>query len=243
MYATVPTIARSVPTCVEDHDSTVRRHQHIGRLDVAVQLARAVQETNALGKLPQGEPQALVLLGTKRARVHGECIVCAERVGILTRIGVIQRFADLAVRAGGVRCATGLMGGRRAGTHVFEEAVAFDVLHREEPLVGARDELVEGDQVGMHDVGERSELLLEAVQRHGVDARQGLERHARIPLAVVGLIDDTHAAGPDLTDNPIAFRAAEIRHILLAHARRFRGRQWFSSALCARGPQDASEKP
>ena len=43
------------------------------------------------------------------------------------------------------------------------EIDALHELHGEEPAVFVRDELVEGDEVRVRDVGERAELVLEPV--------------------------------------------------------------------------------
>jgi hypothetical protein len=53
---------------------------------------------------------------------------------------------------------------------------------------------VQRHQVGVGDVGQRPELLLEAVDRAGPRPQQGLERHGRVLFAVVGLVDDAHPA-------------------------------------------------
>ena len=44
---------------VEEHDPAGGRHQHVGRLDVAVQLAGGVQGREPVRQLAQGVPQAL----------------------------------------------------------------------------------------------------------------------------------------------------------------------------------------
>jgi hypothetical protein len=53
-------------------------------------------------------------------------------------------------------------------------------------------------------VGQGPELLLEAVQRRGIDPPQGLEGHDFPALAVPGLVDDPHAAAADLAQKVIA---------------------------------------
>src|SRR6185369_6927485 len=80
--------------------------------------------------------------------------------------------------------------------YVAEEVDALDHLHREEPPVVDRDELVEGDQVRVRDVRHRAELALEAVERRGVERGEGLERHSLPALVVVDLIDDAKPALP-----------------------------------------------
>ena len=42
---------------VQEHDATLPGHEHVGGLDVAVELARRVERRDPLGELPQGPPQ------------------------------------------------------------------------------------------------------------------------------------------------------------------------------------------
>ena len=58
------------------------------------------------------------------------------------------------------------------------------------------------------DVGERAELPLEAVEGVGLGVQEGLEGDDLVALAVVGLVDDAHAAGAEATPDAKA-RAAE----------------------------------
>ena len=69
MYAAVPTRCPSVLWCwpvlvllgdqaeVEQHDPALARHDHVRRLDVAVQLAGRVERRDPLGELPQGRAE------------------------------------------------------------------------------------------------------------------------------------------------------------------------------------------
>jgi len=54
----------------------------------------------------------------------------------------------------------------------------------------------------MRDVGQRPELLLESVERRGVDVSEGFECDRQMTLAIERLIDDAEAAAakaaPDL---------------------------------------------
>jgi hypothetical protein len=78
---------------------------------------------------------------------------------------------------------------------VLEKIDAVDELHREEPLLGLREQLVQGHKIGMGDVGERPELLLEPVQRVRLGAPQGLQRDDARALAVVRAIHNPEPAG------------------------------------------------
>jgi hypothetical protein len=91
---------------------------------------------------------------------------------------------------------------------------ALEQLHREEHVVAGGDELVERDEVGMRDVGEGAELLLEAVEAVGIEPAQRLERHRHLALAIERLVDDTEAAGADHLLDGKSTGASEI------HARR-----------------------
>ncbi len=57
-----------------------------------------------------------------------------------------------------------------------------------------RDQLAEGAQVGVREILQRAELVLEAQDGFGGEGAQRLERDAHAPLAVVGLVDHPHAA-------------------------------------------------
>ena len=69
------------------------------------------------------------------------------------------------------------------------------------PAVGQHDELVEGHEVVVLDVGERSELALEPIQPGGVDVREGLERDGPTVAAASGRVDLTHPAAADPTED------------------------------------------
>jgi hypothetical protein len=55
------------------------------------------------------------------------------------------------------------------------------------------------------DVGQRPELVLEAIDADGVDATQELERYARIAFPIVGAIHDAHGttAEAGFEDEPL----------------------------------------
>ena len=78
---------------------------------------------------------------------------------------------------------------------MLEEVHALHELHREQPQPALADQLVEGDQVRMHDVGERAELALESVQGRRVPAPQDLQRDDGARLAVERLVHHAEAAG------------------------------------------------
>ena len=99
--------------------------------------------------------------------------------------------------------ALGVVGGRRVarhviGAHELEEVDAVDQLHREEPLVARRDQLMQRHQVRVHEVGQQAKLVLESIQRARFDPGQRLERDLHVALPVERLVDHAHAAGADL---------------------------------------------
>ena len=48
--------------------------------------------------------------------------------------------------------------------HPVDERHPFDQLHREVPIAFVGMELVQRDEIGMHDIGKRAKLALEAIQ-------------------------------------------------------------------------------
>ena len=100
---------------------------------------------------------------------------------------------------------------RRA--NVCQEVDAFDQLHGEEPTLAVGNQVVEGHQVGVGNVGQGAKFLLEAKQRHGVRPLDGLERDSLVAFAVIGLVDDSHAAAAQLAQDHIAHQ----RQVLLRY--------------------------
>ena len=83
------------------------------------------------------------------------------------------------------------------GADIVQEVGPLDELHGEEPPVPVREELPEADEIGMDHLLEGAELLLESVEGGGVEVLDGLEGDDQVALAVEGLVDDPHAAGPE----------------------------------------------
>ena len=84
---------------------------------------------------------------------------------------------------------------RAAQPYPVEERHALDELHREEPLALGGVQLVQRHQVGVHDVGERPELLLEPVQVPARSLAQELERYLTPELMVERAVHHACAAG------------------------------------------------
>ena len=235
--ATVPATSELSPVCGSSSvtrpksSRTTRPAQgdeDVGRLDVAVQLAGGVQSRHPGDELPQCGPQSGELGGV------GQILRRCPRPG---RHGAPPRWGPRctarsrrrlpAPPSGSGRCPRRLAGGAAviadgnavgvgagrlgAVADVLEEADAVDQLHREEPAAVVADQLVEGGQVDVGHVGERTELALEVVQQGGVGARQRLEGDAAAALLVDGLVDDAHAAGAEAAHDREACRSPESR--------------------------------
>src|SRR2546430_12561695 len=79
--------------------------------------------------------------------------------------------------------------------------LALDELHGEAPLLACREKLIERDEVGMRQIGEGAELLLEAIEVGGGVVKEGLEGDHRVARLVARQVDDAHAAGAEQTDD------------------------------------------
>jgi len=186
---------------VEQHHATLAGDEHVRGLDVPVELARGVEGVHALGELAERRPQARQVepagsrLGASGLGLGREVLErpLLEREGAL---GVVGDVGQRARRRRGGRPARGRdLGGGDPASDMAEEIDALDELHREIPLLPLDRELVEGDQVGMGDPGERTELVLEAVERPRAQPAERLERHLLIASEVARAIDDAEAPG------------------------------------------------
>jgi hypothetical protein len=83
------------------------------------------------------------------------------------------------------------------GPHVAQEVGAGHQLHREEPFVVLAEELVQGNEVRVTDVGEGAKLAFEAEQGIGRELVELLEGYGRGALPVVRLVDNAEAAGTE----------------------------------------------
>ena len=96
-------------------------------------------------------------------------------------------------------------------SHVEEEVHAVDALHREEDFaVVSLHELVEAHQVRVADVREGAKLLLEEVEREGVEVEQRLRREQLRALAVEHFVDDAHAAASEALPHLVSFGAIPL---------------------------------
>ena len=133
---------------VQQHHPPVAGHQHVIRLDVAMDLARCVQRLQPVTQLQQNPPQPL-------------------------RVQSLVPIPDVA-----------------------DHVAAVDQLHREEPLLAIAVQLAQAHQVRVLDVDQRTELVLERIERLAVQPLQQLERDIYPALQVARPVDQAHASLP-----------------------------------------------
>ena len=118
---------------VEQHDALRRSHQHVGRLDVAVQLAGGVQIRS---------PSASCRIDcSSRIMWSGDKAECHRRSARSSFGAAVEAFssAGSGEGVGAFSCADSRTKLRKSRTG--------DQLHRDEPLLVFRQQLVEGDEV------------------------------------------------------------------------------------------------
>ena len=174
---------------VQEYDASFRRDQHVGRLDVAVQLASGVERHDALDELAQGESQSF--------EVGGRSLLALDRVRRCGHAGRLRRSP-------GPRSAAGSL-------NVPEEVRSSNELHREEDAVRlGHDELVQTDEVPVMDVGERPKFLLEHVERGGRGVQQRLERDDLVAVAIPCFVHGAHAALTEEPNDLVAARSLPV---------------------------------
>ena len=189
---------------IEDRHAAFVRDEHVGRLQIAVELAGVMERRHAADKLRERGPEARdVEHARDRVRRGGRLQrlwlhpVQRRDMRVLRTGPLAEGRFDVGRRDGGDRLAgdrlrVGL-GGLVANVPV--EVHALHELHGDEPLVAGGYQLVEADQVRVAHVRQRAKLLLQAVDAGGVDPRQRLERDALATLLVERLIHDAHPSG------------------------------------------------
>ncbi len=157
---------------VEQNDPALRRDQHVGRFDIAMEVAGRMEGLDALDQLSQS--------GAEQADVRGRAPRSESRA------------------AGGVR----------------QEVRSRNELHREEDAIGVRrEELVQAHEIGVLDIREPPELLLEEVQGGRVPAEQRLYGGLLPALSIVDLVDDAHSAPSDAAHDLEASVARPVERI------------------------------
>ncbi len=205
-------------------------HEHVGRLEVPVQHARAVQGRDAPDKLRHAGPQPglavrgeghgphrllhhrLVALGVCRTlggpveegvHLELEFILAVELVlhgGEPPERGLHRaRDEGLLLDDGVLRGACGdegggaLAGAGSVAPDMPQEGLAVHQIHGEVPPVVRGEQLVQRHQVGVIEVRQRPELVLEQVQLKGPHAAEALGGQARAGAPVLHLVYLAHA--------------------------------------------------
>ena len=75
---------------------------------------------------------------------------------------------------------------------------------------------VELHEIGVSEIGQCAEFLLQSVDRCGLDLEQGLERHVDPPFPVVGPVDGSHATGTE----PLTELVAPLQGVTDVHLSR-----------------------
>jgi len=92
-----------------------------------------------------------------------------------------------------------------------EEVDVVDELHREEPDIALHVQLMQRDQVGMNQIGEGAEFLLEAIEGIRCQPAQDLDRYMCVENPIVSLEDRTKASLADLAKELIPIGLDERR--------------------------------
>jgi hypothetical protein len=141
---------------VEQDDAIGPGHQHVGRLDIAVQLPGRVQRADSGRGLSEGRPQpddvdagGPVAVGRGRnVRFPGSIGRRFDGPRLLNGIHLCRRAFRVRPRR------------LRAFPDVVVEALPVHQLHREEPVPAVGKQLIESRQVGVRDVREGPEFAL-----------------------------------------------------------------------------------
>ena len=175
---------------IQKDDTPLGRHEDVRGLDVPMELPRIVERVQPIGELKEIRAKPAVSVGVAGARPGwiGWSVLSQGSLKRVTRRS--GRFSErrLERALAPIRDHVSLCDG---APNVVEKGDSLDELHREEPLIAFREELVQSDEVRVADVGERTELLLEAIQSVRVDVPQGLQRNGCIPFTVERAVDDT----------------------------------------------------
>ena len=165
---------------VEEHDPAPRRHQHVRRLDVAVQLARVVNRRD-----PPCELEERVAEAPPAGRREGfGAWAGSGRSGAESD----RSLADVGSPSSSSRSAAGRRQAvRRIAPYVAQEVGPIDQLHDDVPATAVEDELVEPHEVEVDDLQEAAKLLLEPEDRPRALVPDRLERDHGAAVSCRGL--------------------------------------------------------
>ena len=117
---------------------------------------------------------------------------------------------------------------------VVEKIDTLDELHGDEPLAVVDEQLVEGDEIRMREVGEGAKLALEAKEGLDVAVAQRLQSDGAARLPIERAVDDAEAARSEAAFDLETLRPAELLLGFQSHGCPF----FFGSPF--RGPEGSS---
>ena len=123
-------------------------------------------------------------------------------------MGIVDRLGD------GLHVASGTAGGQRVPANQNRQTLPLHVIHRDEMLARAKTDFVDGDNVGMMQRRRRHRLSPEALHRLWQRVRseqEQLEGDYPVQASLAGLINDPHAAVPNLLEQFVVAEGAELR--------------------------------
>ena len=186
-----PKIENDHPAALFDHD--------VGRLQVAVQDSPSVQGDHSRGQLP----------------------VAVAQQGVIQIAGLRPVRRDLELRLIGIERGVGqplrcrrqqFLPALRRPADMGDKVRPVHKLHREEPLLRQRQQLIQGNQIGMSNLRQTTKLILEVIQAFRIDIRQHLKRYDLVPLAVERGMNEAHSPGTEQPDQKKPLRAEKTAY-------------------------------
>ena len=182
---------------VEEYDPALRRHQHVRRLDVAVQLARLVHRRDPLGELQEGVPEA---------PSPGRREWCGRpgRLTIGSATTASEAPADIGLRRHQAGPSPVVAGRAGIVPYVPQEVGPIDQLHDDEPTTAVEDQLIQPHEVDVDDLQEAAKLLLEPEDCPRALVPNGLQRDLRAAIPVERAVDHSHPAAAEQAEDLVA---------------------------------------
>jgi hypothetical protein len=175
---------------VGEQRRAVATHEHVRRFDVEVQQAIVVYRLHGARDVADDahEHPGGVRLESLGSGGRAEAVADDRHVVLARRIG--QQVQDAGQRQ------------------------PVDPLHRDRERVAVRDDVVDGDDVGMRDLGHRPALVqqpLAGALLPAVPVGHDLERHVPAERVVSRQVDAAHAAAADLAEHGVPRDAQGVR--------------------------------
>jgi hypothetical protein len=188
---------------IEQHHAPLGRDEHVLRLEIAVQLPRRVERGHPFGQLGERRADPVGIAPGRRAAGLDD-----DRLGLADeRLEAPRRRAIDRDRP---RRRVDARGRGPPREHPLEERRPVHALHREEPVAALAEQLVELHEVGVRDVGEGAELLLEAVDGRRMQAMETLQRDGGAALVVPRLEDLAEGALAEPPPDREALRCCDL---------------------------------